>query len=196
MFELMYWVCDYSREGFARQLYLNKNELLRLESKLEENGFIEPVDKLAPMSYVYKSLYTQFIRFYRDKMISRKLPLEKYNRLLTPEQLDELYGKVSDIGFSDVTAGHLAYNKITLNITLVSIMMNELKSIYPALFTYDTQKEIIKMLEKKGLYNYRMTSYVNGLKKYYYNASMRVNKKSLESETEVSSEPEEENVAE
>jgi hypothetical protein len=177
MFELMYWVCDSTRENFMSKIYTNKNVLVRLENALAEPGFIEKVDNKEPMSYIYKSKYTKFIRRFRDKLINRKLPLDKYNTKLDAEQHDFLYSNVSALELDDTTLGHVENYKLSTVIALVSAMHYGMRSRYPTLFMTDIKKEIEKALAKFKLNSYRYLSYIDGLKKYYFMASMKANKK-------------------
>jgi len=179
MFELLYWIIDSSRINFSNKLFINKNELKRIESCLETHGFIEPVDKEKhePLSYVYKSKYTEFIRFYRDKLVTRRLPSDRYNKNLNEYTLDRLYGSVKDIDFNDIVLGNLEYYRVSLLISLASIILYRNETEYPNLFLPEVYKEIIRTLERNGLNNYKISAYIDGLKKYYYLQSMKVNKK-------------------
>jgi len=178
LFELLYWICDNTREVISEKLVLNTNKLLRLESKLVEKEVIEHIEEKSPKSRVYKSKFDKFIEFYRDKLICRKLPLTKYNRNISEEQLELLYARPQDtLGLSEQINVYLNHYGLNTNVALVSATIYQQTTLFPAIFHPNIFKDINKALVSQGLNGYKILNYVNGLKKYYYLASAKVNKK-------------------
>ncbi|MDR1745897.1 MAG: hypothetical protein LBR49_01300 [Tannerella sp.] len=180
MFELMFWVCEIPREQLMKAFDLNINALRRFETILAENGFIETVDKLASLSYVYQSKYYHYIRFYRNKIISYKLPLTKFNKNLTEADLDELYVPLNQIeGFSKDTLRVMRSYNIPFFISLIAFRLYGCETAHP--FAPEVEDEVKKVINKVHKYKYqRFENYISGLRKYYYKSSLRIQKKKME----------------
>jgi hypothetical protein len=180
VFELLFWFCGITREQILYQFDLDKNALLRLENVLVENGFIDPIGKLEPLSYTYKSKYYHYIRFYRNKIINNKLFLKKFNKNLTEDELDLLYKSIDDMGFSESTLKVLKYNKIGNAISLIVYILYGCDTAFPGQFTGAVMAEIDKAIEDNGLNKYKYHNYVTGLRGYYFRSSLYIQKRKME----------------
>jgi hypothetical protein len=180
VFELLFWFCGITREYIMDQFQLEKHALLRLENVLIENGFIDPIGKLEPLSYTYKSKYYHYIRFYRNKIINNKLFLKKFNKNLTEEELDNLYMNIDGMGFSESTLKVLKYNKIGNAISLIVYVLYGCDTAFPGQFTGAVLEEIDKVIEANGLNKYKYHNYVNGLRGYYFRSSLYIQKRKME----------------
>jgi len=180
IFELLFWFCGITRDHVAYQFDLDKNALRRLETILEENGFIDPINKLESMSYAYRSKYYHYIRYFRNKIINNKLYLNKFNKNLTEEDQDHLYMSIDDMGFEKPTLNVLKYNKINNAISLIAFIYYGCDTAYPKQFTQPVLDEIEKVTEDNGLNKYKYQNYVKGLRSYYYKSSMFIQKRKIE----------------
>jgi hypothetical protein len=180
VFELLFWFCGITRDHVAYQFDLDKAALLRMESILIDNGFIDPIDKLESMSYAYRSKYYHYIRYYRNKIINNKLYLNKYNKNLTEEEQDHLYMSVDDMGFSAETLNVIKYNKITNAISLIVFINYGCDTPYPKQFTQSVITEIEDVIESNGFRKYKYSNYIVGLRGYYYKSSMYIQKRKKE----------------
>ncbi|MDR1562617.1 MAG: hypothetical protein LBS54_06000 [Dysgonamonadaceae bacterium] len=185
IFELLFWFCGITRSYVAEQFELEKAILIRMETILAENGFIDPIDKMESMSYAYRSKYYHYIRYYRNKIINNKLFINKYNKGLIEEEIDNLYKSVEDLGLSEKALTAIRYNKITTVIGLKAFMYYGCDTAYPKQFTEDVVRDIFDTIKENGLQKHNYNEYMKGLRGYYYKSSLYIQKRKQEQGTEV-----------